>query len=87
MINHSYAQRFDENFLALIPEGNLKLTQQGASHFASLALKCIQQEFPNILGHVMAQADGDHWLASFAVFVLSKQDDRDRLLQRKTRSP
>lgn len=38
-------------------EGNLKLTQQGASHFASLALKCIQQEFPNQLGHVMDKAD------------------------------
>lgn len=57
MINHSYAQRFDENYFVLIPEGNLKLTQKGASHFASLALKCIQQEFPNKLGHVMDNAD------------------------------
>ena len=28
-------------------EGNLYLSRQGASHFASLALNCIQKEFPN----------------------------------------
>ncbi|MEM7370848.1 MAG: DUF2891 domain-containing protein [Bacteroidota bacterium] len=31
----------------------LSLTQEGASHFAKLALNCIQQEYPNKLSHVM----------------------------------
>jgi len=30
----------------------LSLTQEQASHFASLALKCIQKEYPNKLDHV-----------------------------------
>lgn len=35
-------------------DGYLVLTQEGASHFASLALTCISQEFPNKTGHVQA---------------------------------
>ena len=31
----------------------LRLTQEGASHFARLALKCLQQEYPNKLSHTM----------------------------------
>lgn len=57
MNHHFYAQEFDKSLLTLIFESNLKLTQQGASHFASLALKCINQEFPNKLGHVMDKAE------------------------------
>ena len=35
------------------PKGDkLSLTQEQASHFASLALKCIQKEYPNKLDHV-----------------------------------
>lgn len=34
------------------PDGSLALTQEGASHFASLALTCISQEFPNKTGHI-----------------------------------
>ncbi|MEZ4772613.1 MAG: DUF2891 domain-containing protein [Bacteroidia bacterium] len=33
--------------------GALQLTPRGASHFAGLALHCIQQEYPNKPGHVM----------------------------------
>lgn len=57
MDNDPYLQGFDESILTLTPESNFKLTQQGASIFAGLALKCIQQEFPNKLGHVMDKAD------------------------------
>jgi hypothetical protein len=32
--------------------GILSLTQEGASHFAQLALNCIQTEYPNKTGHV-----------------------------------
>jgi hypothetical protein len=35
----------------------LALTQTEASHFASLALKCIQQEYPNKLDHVNNDAE------------------------------
>lgn len=46
------AQMTDSDFL--IEKGNhLNLTQAGASHFAKLALNCIQQEYPNKLSHVM----------------------------------
>jgi hypothetical protein len=33
--------------------GQLSLTAAGANHLASLALKCVQQEYPNKLSHVM----------------------------------
>lgn len=35
----------------------LSLTQQQASHFASLALKCVQKEYPNKPDHVANDAD------------------------------
>lgn len=53
----SYSQDFDPDFLKKDSNGNLKLSIKGASHFSSLALKCIHQEFPNKLGHVMAKTD------------------------------
>ncbi|HAS45672.1 MAG TPA: DUF2891 domain-containing protein [Microscillaceae bacterium] len=36
--------------------GLLTLTKTGADHFAKLALKCIHQEYPNKMGHTMADA-------------------------------
>jgi len=53
-------------FLILVPTGlaaqppkpdQLSLTQDQASHFASLALKCIQKEYPNKLDHVNNDAN------------------------------
>jgi len=41
--------------------GQLALTVEGASHFAELALKCMQQEYPNKLGQVLT---GDQDLKS-----------------------
>ncbi len=38
-------------------EGRLKLTAEGASHFANLALNCLQQEYPNKLGQVLTGAN------------------------------
>lgn len=35
---------------------DLTLTREGAAHFASLALKCAGQEYPNKLDHVMGSA-------------------------------
>jgi len=52
-----FSQDFDSNFLVKDKQGNLRLTTEGASHFASLALQCIHQEFPNKLGHVMEGTD------------------------------
>jgi len=34
----------------------LFLSMQGANHFSTLALKCIQQEYPNKTGHVMVDS-------------------------------
>ena len=39
---------------------NTSLTQSQASHFASLALKCIQKEFPNKLDHTINDKDDVH---------------------------
>ena len=41
-------------------EGRLLLTQEGASHFAMLALSCIQQEYPNKLNQTLAQSGQLH---------------------------
>jgi len=50
----SNAQNQKMPFLKEDPQsGLLSLTQAGASHFAKLALKCVQQEYPNKLSHVM----------------------------------
>src|ERR1043166_2683228 len=39
------------------PAGRLSLTQAQASHFASLALKCVQKEYPNKPDHTINDAD------------------------------
>ncbi|MEL6650827.1 MAG: DUF2891 domain-containing protein [Bacteroidota bacterium] len=50
----SPAQNPEMPFLKEDPRsGLLSLTEAGASHFAKLALKCVQQEYPNKLSHVM----------------------------------
>src|SRR2546423_15633121 len=36
---------------------SLSLTQSQASHFASLALKCVQKEYPNKLDHTINDKD------------------------------
>jgi hypothetical protein len=44
----------EEAFLQRTPgSGALSLTEAGASHLAGLALKCLQQPFPNKISHVM----------------------------------
>ncbi|GAB4412017.1 MAG: DUF2891 domain-containing protein [Bacteroidia bacterium] len=35
------------------PGGRLRLTTAGASHLAKLALRCIDQEYPNMISHVL----------------------------------
>jgi len=46
--------QFENNpFLGKDKKGQLQLTEQGASHFAQLALSCIQKEYPNKLGQVL----------------------------------
>ena len=45
-ISNIYGQSSIEYFYS-DEEGNLFLSRQGASHFASLALNCIQKEYPN----------------------------------------
>ncbi len=39
-------------------KGKLALTQKGASHFAKLALDCMQQEYPNKLNQVLKTEEG-----------------------------
>ncbi len=39
-----------------LPDGTPRLTTEGASHFAKLALTCVGQEFPNKTGHVQRDA-------------------------------
>ncbi len=39
-----------------LSDGTPRLTIDGASHFAGLALKCVGQEFPNKTGHVQKDA-------------------------------
>ena len=49
-----FAQEESENpFLQLSETGHLALTETGASHFAHLALNCIQKEYPNKLNQVL----------------------------------
>jgi hypothetical protein len=43
------AQESDNPYLKTNEEGKLTLTPAGASHFANLALACLQQEYPNKL--------------------------------------
>ena len=47
-------QAQDENpYLSKDKDGRLVLTEAGASHFANLALTCLQQEYPNKLNQVL----------------------------------
>ena len=49
-----FAQEEKENpFLTADPNGKLSLTAAGASHFARLALDCVQREYPNKLNQVL----------------------------------
>lgn len=50
------AQNSPAPFLQTAPDGSLKLTKAGASHFAKLALSCLQQEYPNKLNQVLTDA-------------------------------
>lgn len=43
-------------FLTFTPDGTAELTTLGASHFAQLALNCIQKEYPNQLTQVLENA-------------------------------
>ncbi len=47
------AQISQNPFLSKSDQGQLQLTEKGASHFANLALSCIQKEYPNKLGQVL----------------------------------
>ncbi|MEM1319525.1 MAG: DUF2891 domain-containing protein [Bacteroidota bacterium] len=47
------AQNVDNPFLQTDQKGRLQLTVEGASHFAQLALDCIQREYPNKLNQVL----------------------------------
>ncbi|HFA49663.1 MAG TPA: DUF2891 domain-containing protein [Bacteroidetes bacterium] len=47
------AQKNTNPYLRTSPEGRLHLTQAGASHFAALALACLQQEYPNKLNQTL----------------------------------
>ncbi len=49
----SFSQEDNNPFIHRDQKGQLKLTVSGASHFAQLALSCIQQEYPNKLGQVL----------------------------------
>ncbi|MEE9356752.1 MAG: DUF2891 domain-containing protein [Methylococcaceae bacterium] len=48
-----FSQAMDNPFLTTTADGKLRMTVQGASHFAGLALSCIQQEYPNKFSHVL----------------------------------
>ena len=48
------AQLMNNPFLRQEDNGQLELTTQGASHFARLALDCMQREYPNKLNQVLS---------------------------------
>jgi len=43
----------EETFYLQNDRGAIELTEEGAAHFANLALNCIQREYPNKTGHIM----------------------------------
>ena len=47
------SQQTENPFLSTAPNGQLRLTDEGASHFAGLAMSCLQQEYPNKLNQVL----------------------------------
>ncbi len=52
------AQTEGNPYLTARTDGQLTLTAAGASHFARLALDCIQQEYPNKLNQSLSDASG-----------------------------
>lgn len=48
----------DVSFIQMEKDGRMTLTESGASHFANLALSCLQQEYPNKLNQVLSDANG-----------------------------
>lgn len=50
------AQNWDTTFLSNTPQGAWELTERGATHFAQLALHCVDQEYPNKLNQVLPDA-------------------------------
>ncbi|HHM21580.1 MAG TPA: DUF2891 domain-containing protein, partial [Bacteroidetes bacterium] len=51
------AQYHPGDHLRMDEDGKLLLTQTGASHFAALALSCLQQEYPNKPGQTLSGKD------------------------------
>jgi len=49
-----FSQTMDNPFLETTKNGQLKMTAKGASHFAGLALSCLQKEYPNKLNQTLA---------------------------------
>ena len=54
----SFSQKMNNPHLSSSTEGRLKLSEAGASHFAKLALSCMQQEYPNKLNQVLKDSLG-----------------------------
>ena len=48
-----FSQKMNNPFLQTMDNGRLKLTVEGASHFAGLALSCMQREYPNKLNQTL----------------------------------
>ncbi len=53
-----YAQVQGNSYLSKDEKGWLQFTEAGASHFANLALSCIQKEYPNKLNQVLKDERG-----------------------------
>src|SRR2546430_5817039 len=56
----------------------LSLTQAQASHFASLAMKCIQKEYPN-KDRKSTRLNSSHSQISYAVFCLKKKKKENKI--------
>lgn len=54
----SFSQTTDNPYLLRTDDGQLQLSEAGASHFAQLALNCLQQEYPNKLNQVLQDSSG-----------------------------
>ena len=51
------AQSGIEQYIVVGDDDNISLTESGASHFANLALNCMQKEYPNKLGQVLKTSE------------------------------
>jgi hypothetical protein len=51
--SNTFSQKKNNPFLKTTESGQIKMTEKGASHFASLALSCLQKEYPNKLNQVL----------------------------------